>query len=52
MSMPVSEVASVEEVLSNELTLVDVELDVDLEEPASEPSIAPFQFLASIMQER
>lgn len=57
MSLPVSEVVPFEEMLSDELTLVDVELDVAFEEPALEPPTAPWQFLttlppASIVRER
>lgn len=57
MSLPVSEVVPFEEMLSDELTLVDVELDVAFEEPALEPPTAAWQFLttlppASIVRER
>ena len=47
-SLPVSEVVPVEEMLLNELTLADVEFDVDFEEPALEPPTAPWKFLTTL----
>lgn len=47
-SLPVSEVVPVEEMLFDELTLADVEFDVDFEEPALEPPTAPWKFLTTL----
>ena len=56
-SLPALKVVLVEEALSDQLTLADVELDVDLKEPALESPIAPWPFLttlstASIVREK